>query len=67
MIVVVRTIAVVLLIRFVGNVFAGPVDATIHFFDQHLMATSLASLALMGGWVLWERRSAGASADLDLT
>jgi hypothetical protein len=66
-IVVVRTIAVVLLIRFVGNVFAGPVDATIHFFDQHLVATSLASLALMAAWVLWERRSAEASPDLDLT
>jgi hypothetical protein len=65
-IVVLRTIAVVLMIRFVGDVFAGPVDATIHFFDQHLVATSLASVALMGGWVLWERRSGEASADLDL-
>src|SRR5581483_6222992 len=54
-IVVLRTIAVVLMIRFVGNVFAGPVDATIHFFDRHLLSTSLASVALMAGWVLWER------------
>jgi len=62
-IVVLRTIAVVLMIRFVGNVFAGPVDATLHFFDQHLIATSLAGVALMGGWVLWERRNAEASAE----
>ena len=65
-IVVLRTIAVVLMIRFVGNVFAGPVDATIHFFDQHLVATSLASVALMGVFLLWERRNGAASAELDL-
>ncbi len=65
-IVVIRTIVVVLMIRFVGNVFAGPVDATIHFFDQHLVVTSLASVAMMAGWVPWERRSAETSAELDL-
>ena len=54
-IVVLRTIAVVLMIRFVGNVFAGPVDATIRYFDQHLVVTSLASVALVAGWILWER------------
>jgi hypothetical protein len=65
-IVVLRTIVVVLMIRFVGNVFGGPVDATIHFFDRHLLATSLASVALMAGWLLWERRNAVPSGELDL-
>ena len=64
-IVVLRTIAVVLMIRFVGNVFAGPVDATIRFFDQHLVATSLASMALVAGWMLWERYSSDPSAEVD--
>src|SRR5205807_7516057 len=65
-IVVVRTIAVVLMIRFVGNVFAGPVDATIRFFDQHLVATSLVSVVLVAGWMLWERYSAGPASEVDL-
>ena len=65
-IVVLRTIAVVVMIRFVGNVFAGPVDATIRFFDQHLVATSLASMALVAGWMLWERYSSDPSAEVDL-
>ena len=60
-----RTIAVVVMIRFVGNVFAGPVDATIRFFDQHLVATSLASMALVAGWMLWERYSSDPSAEVD--
>jgi len=64
-IVVLRTIAVVVMIRFVGNVFAGPVDATIRFFDQHLVATSLASMALVAGWMLWERYSSDPSAEVD--
>jgi len=65
-IVVVRTIAVVLMIRLVGNVFAGPVDATIRFFDQHLVATSLVSVVLVAGWMLWERYSAGPASEVDL-
>jgi hypothetical protein len=65
-IVVVRTVAVVLMIRFVGNVFAGPVDTTIRFFDQHLLATSLASVALVAGWILLERYRAEPSAEVDL-
>jgi hypothetical protein len=55
-VVAVRTIAMVLLIRLVGNVFAGPVDATLRLFDQHLLVTTVTSLALVGGWFLWGRR-----------
>ena len=65
-IIVLRTIAVVLMIRFVGNAFGGSVDAVIGFFDRHLLATSLASVALVGVWLAWERRSARPPAEIDL-
>jgi len=55
-VVIVRTVVVVLAIRFAGNVFARPIDAVLHAFDQHLVVTSLVCLAAAGGWMLWERR-----------
>lgn len=61
-----RTIAMVLLIRFVGNVFAGPVDATLRLFDQHLLASSLAGVGLVAVWILWDRRHRPAGRDIDL-
>ena len=65
-IIVLRTIAVVLMIRFVGDAFGGSVDAVIGFFDRHLLATSLASVALVGVWLAWERRSARPPTEIDL-
>ena len=55
-VVILRTVAVVLAIRFAGNVFSRPIDSVIHAFDQHLLTTSLIFVAVAGGWMLWEHR-----------
>ncbi len=55
-IVIVRTVAVLLLIRWVGNVLAGPIDGLLAFFDHNLAAVTIVSVAATVAWVVAERR-----------
>ncbi|HEY4408918.1 MAG TPA: hypothetical protein VGO87_03475 [Acidimicrobiia bacterium] len=55
-VVVVRTVVVVLAIRFAGNAFGRPIDSVLHAFDQHMLAASLLFVVAVGGWMLWEHR-----------
>jgi len=55
-VIVLRTVAMVLLIKFMGDVFAGPIDATVHFFDAHAAMLTLCTVGAVVGWVLWNRR-----------
>jgi len=58
-VIVVRTVAVVLVIRWAGDVFSRPIDGLLHLLDQHLVAASLLCAVAVGGWMLWQRRPAG--------
>jgi membrane protein DedA with SNARE-associated domain len=50
-IVVVRTIAAVLLLRMLGNVFAGPIDSVLHFLDRNSVAlTIIFAVSIVGWW-----------------
>lgn len=51
----VRTVIAVLVIRFLGDVFAGPIDATLAFFDRNLLVVSLVSIGSVVVWVVAER------------
>ncbi len=41
------TVTMVVLLRLTGDLFAGPVDAVLRFFDRHLVATTAATIALV--------------------
>jgi uncharacterized membrane protein YdjX (TVP38/TMEM64 family) len=50
-IVVVRTIAAVLLLRMLGNVFAGPIDSVLHFLDRNSVTlTIIFAVSIVGWW-----------------
>lgn len=64
-IVIVRTVAALLLIRWVGNVFAGPIDALLAFFDHNLAVVTIVSAVATVAWVVMERRRSVASREED--
>ena len=54
-IVVARALAAVLLIRWVGNIFASPIDALLAFFNRNLVVATLISLAVVAVSAIGER------------
>jgi len=62
MIAVVRTVAVVLLFRWLGNIFASPVDHLLRFFGTYLWQTSLVVLVVVLGLLFNAHRRERSSA-----
>ncbi|MHB8671652.1 MAG: DedA family protein [Acidimicrobiales bacterium] len=69
-IVVVRTIAAVFVIRWLGNVFSGPIDAVLSFLDRNALVLTLILAVLTVGWLAWSRwheRHAGTGRPMSLS
>jgi membrane protein DedA with SNARE-associated domain len=56
LLIVVRTLAAVFLIRWLGNLFATQVDAVLRLFDRYTLPATVASVVAVVLWILWERR-----------
>ena len=54
----VRTLVVVLLLRALGNVFAGPVDALLRFFGRYTVPLTVGLVLVVVVWYFVERRQA---------
>lgn len=54
-IVVIRTIAAVFIIRWLGNVFSKPIDATLSFLDRNAVVLTMVLAALTLSWIAWSR------------
>jgi membrane protein DedA with SNARE-associated domain len=54
-IVVIRTIVVVVGIRYLGDVFAQPIDGLLSYFNEHLIAATAATIAIVILWIAAEQ------------
>jgi len=61
-IVVVRTVAALFVIRWVGNVFSAPIDNFLHALDRDLVPATALTVVLVVVWLMWERRRPGVPA-----
>jgi membrane protein DedA with SNARE-associated domain len=59
---IVGTVATILVLRRFGDVFAGPVDATVAFMADNVVVLTAASVILTGMYVIRRRRRRGAPA-----
>ncbi|MFN2606589.1 MAG: hypothetical protein ABR511_01645 [Acidimicrobiales bacterium] len=55
-IIVARTVAAVVAIRWLANRFSSQVDAVLGFFDRFTLPATVVSVVAALGWLMWERR-----------
>jgi len=53
--IVVRTLVAVVLIRMLGHAFARPIDDVLRFFDRWTLPATVASVAAVALYLVWER------------
>jgi membrane protein DedA with SNARE-associated domain len=58
------TIAAVLVLRRFGDVFGGPLDALLDFFNRNVVWATAVTVALVAAWLLWQRRRGGLGLDV---
>src|SRR5205085_6891595 len=52
--IVARTLVALVLIRMLGNALARPIDSVLRFFDRWTMPATVASVAAVALYLLWE-------------
>ena len=53
------TITAVLVLRKFGDVFGGPVDSVLEFFNRNVIWTTSITVAAVIAWLVWQRRQGG--------
>lgn len=68
-VIVIRTVAALIAIRLLGDVFSRPIDDLLHTFDRYLVPATALTVAAVVAWFVWDRRRGtagdGATADLE--
>jgi membrane protein DedA with SNARE-associated domain len=57
------TITAVLLVRKFGDVFGGPVDSVLEFFNRNILWTTGITVVSVIAWLVWQRRQGGLELD----
>jgi len=58
------TISAVLLLRKFGDVFGGPVDSVLEFFNRNILWTTGITVVSVIIWLIWQRRQGGLELDV---
>jgi membrane protein DedA with SNARE-associated domain len=57
------TITAVVLLRKFGDLFGGPVDSVLEFFNRNLLWTTCITVVSVIAWLVWQRRQGGLELD----
>jgi membrane protein DedA with SNARE-associated domain len=58
------TITAVVLVRKFGDVFGGPVDSVLEFFNRNIVWTTSVTVVSVIVWLVWQRRQGGLELDV---